>query len=366
MTDLPNLPIISVIPVEANYSAAPGVRESSASADVSMTQLSTLEAARTELERRTGLHTAELLEGLAFKLNTSRRRARGGEADHTIGQMSEQLAQLAGEMGSADRAALSTLASSFAGLSDQADPLDALFAARIAPGPAALLLASLAAGAEEGLRRRRLEKALARLLKSHQGEIGISLFSFLTFGDDPKQGQAMKQLYRQTVDHCATLTDVFKMLMPLPDRETRLRTLTRAIAFELSFAEGSAKIRLATIIDDICRLVLFIGLHQLCDETAQQLAMPSSTGVMGIPGINADRILGELIAGFEQAWLDTDWLERRCGALGAHDVGMKLRLTQALGEIWKYLPLSFFADEDKRWQTLTVFEEMTTVLAELE
>src|SRR5260364_282074 len=66
--------------------------------------------------------------------------------------------------GEADRAVLKTLAAHFPDLGAEADPLARLMSARLAPGPATLLLAAAQAGADE-VRLRRLKEALARLLK---------------------------------------------------------------------------------------------------------------------------------------------------------------------------------------------------------
>src|SRR5260363_201303 len=70
----------------------------------------------------------------------------------------------------AERAALKRLAAHFPVLGAEADPLARLMSARLAPGPATLLLAAAQAGADE-VRLRRLKEALARLLKQAYGEV---------------------------------------------------------------------------------------------------------------------------------------------------------------------------------------------------
>src|SRR5260364_141327 len=89
-------------------------------------------------------------------------------SEEAVEYASAQLKQLTDRLGEADRAVLKTLAAHFPDLGAEADPLARLMSARLAPGPATLLLAAAQAGADE-VRLRRLKEALARLLKQAYG-----------------------------------------------------------------------------------------------------------------------------------------------------------------------------------------------------
>src|SRR5260363_109874 len=186
---------------------------------------------------------------LDARRSTLRAKQRMDGSEEAVEYASAQLKQLTDRLGEADRAVLKTLAAHFPDLGSEADPLARLMSARLAPGPATLLLAAAQAGADE-VRLRRLNEALARLLKQAYGEVHFSLFSCLTFENDPQQCNEMKRLYHTMVNEGGTMSALFKSLMRLPDREMRLRMLLCAVACELSGADPSVRgARLAAVVN---------------------------------------------------------------------------------------------------------------------
>ncbi len=193
-------------------------------------------------------------------------------------EMSSQLERLLAKASAFDESALTTLLSKFPGLEDSHNPW-ALLNAVNDPGLAALLMAGLLGSSEERWLRLRkklneetLKKSLARHLKERGGEVAISLFSFLEF-NEMQQISTMKELYRYSADSCRTLGELFNHFIALPDREKRLRALLRALAFELSqtSVESHEHARLIAVMEDLSRLLGFLGLQATCAETATKL-----------------------------------------------------------------------------------------------
>src|SRR5260363_274031 len=357
-------PAPPVTPVAREYKVTPEAQQRALDA-----RRSALEAARAALVDVDGSRASELLEleGLIRFGSTRRAKQRMDGSEEAVEYASAQLKQLTDRLGEADRAVLKTLAAHFPDLGAEADPLARLMSARLAPGPATLLLAAAQAGADE-VRLRRLKEALARLLKQAYGEVHFSLFSCLTFGNDPQQCNEMKRLYHTMVNEGGTMSALFKSLMRLPDREMRLRMLLCAVACELSGADPSVRgARLAAVVNDIRRLLIFLGLNETCQDTAARLMQPDGIGIAAQVDLDSDTVLMELIETSEQAWIDADSLELRFGALGIYHLSAKLRCARAFQEIWNYLPGPFFDDDnDKRQQILTAFKELTIALAEQE
>lgn len=201
------------------------------------------------------------LEQLTFRLRRSR-IADGMDVGGTAENTSDYLEQLLGNLEGADWTTLETLLNHLPGFEQEV---------------------GLFAGAEgerwhklkEALKSKRgkLKETLIRYLKQHGGEVAIGLLSFLEFGNNA-QLDTMKGLYRYVADSCQTMTDLFKYLIQLNDRETRLRALLHAVGFELARTDTALnheRERLATIIGDVRRLLVLLGLTEACQRTAEAL-----------------------------------------------------------------------------------------------
>ncbi len=337
---------------------------------------SAMRAAQAELRGLNDTEEASLLEGFSSWLRRSG-RARGDgvmSLETPAESASEYLEGLLKSLGDSDFSSLEALLQRFPGLEKSSNPLAHLLSNGLKPGQAALLLAALVGGFEDARwqklrekfksRRGPLKKALDAYLRENGSVVGVSLFSFLEFGDDEEQQEGLKSLYRYASDSCRTMADLFKHLMELEDREAKLRAVLRAIALELSSIESplsKEQARLISIIKDMQRVLILFGLNATCEKTAKQLE------TLGSRTPTSDDVLRELISTAELAWVEADWLEGRLAMLfGTGKIEEKLVCAREFKTLWKKMPSAFFDDQEKRKEVLNAFDALLQMLEKQE
>lgn len=223
-------------------------------------------------------------------------------------------------------------------------------------GEMALLLATLLNQNDlSGARRRRLELALDRVLEDE--DWALLLFSRLEFGSMGKANLSeLRRLYQRAASRQPSLVHWFAQFRQLDDRQRKLKTLIRALAFELSAEGGASDIRLAAVITDLKRILQFLAMGDHCQRMATVLALPTLDG---------DRLIEELVEIIQQSWVYTDWLADRAAQLlpnGQSQYGYARRMA----ELVKLLPEECFEDIDQRETILLAFVEYLERLADQE
>jgi len=270
----------------------------------------------------------------------------------------EMLDKLIKQITQIDPAQLAQLAAKYPGASDAADPLMFLRQAGASNAEIALILGFLlASGGLSAKQRKRLEKAMQDIIEESDA-LGIDLFTFLEFGPATSQVTTqLKRIYQKACDDDLELKELFNKLKGLPDRNRKLKALIRGLAFELSsqgeVAQGS---KMAAVIMDLRKLLLFFGLDRQCDQIALMISN------QGTP-LSGPQVLEELILMIDQAWLYSDWMDSRLSMLGFADRFAYLRNIQ---EMIKYMPDPCFSDEDQRIQILEVCTEVQEMYADRE
>lgn len=334
--------------------------------DHTVPSTSLLALAQVELQSISNEAIQETLEDMSLALAGRLRASRRGsdviassEDDNPSTRRRELLAKLVRQVDATDSTRLDLMLRRFPGLEQDADPFERLRRGGAQPGEIALMLAGLLA--RQGARGsgRRLNAALDAVVSEEGDELGIQVFSVWEFDElNGNLNDAMKRLYRDTVDKLPGLGALFARLIGLPERRRRLKALIRAIAFELSAHDPDVceePARMMAVLGDLRRLLLFFGLAEECGQMAQQFATVDDT-----------QLLGELVAVVEQSWVDPDWLMLRMQNLGVTELPQQLVYTRQFGEMCRFLPLTCFSDDDQRDRLLEAFAQLGERLAEQE
>jgi type III secretion system YopN/LcrE/InvE/MxiC family regulator len=285
---------------------------------------------------------AETLEELSFTIGARARDARSmrdGKPDRARAKtMLGKLAEVAEDQANALHARVPDIEASLT-------PYEAMRQAGFDAGEMALLLgASLARGKLSDAARRRFEEALSAVMESDDWV--LLLFNRLEFGASGRTGLAeLRQLYRRASSQHPRLAHWFEQLCGLPDRKRKLKTLIRALAFDLSAQVPASGAQLAAVIGDLKRILQFLSVEDHCDRLAR------SSGITDLLG---DTLLGFLIDAVQQPWLGADWILDRSSRL-ALDGPQQHALMRRLNEIVKLLPTDCFHDEDQREAMLDAF-----------
>lgn len=239
-------------------------------------------------------------------------------------------------------------------LEDILDIDNAMRAAEFDAGEQALLLAALLANKRmSSAHRKRLEAALATVMDSD--EWALCLFSRLEFGAASRQSLSeLRQLYQRAASHQTRLAQWFAEFRRLQDRQRKLKTLIRALAFELSANGPALEVHLGAVIADLKRVLHFLGLEDQCQRVAQSLHLSE---------VDGDTLLEELLEIVQQTWIQSDWLAERT----QHRVPDSTRYysyARHLAELVKLMPEDCFDDNDQREIILNAFSDYLTQLAE--
>lgn len=283
--------------------------------------------------------------GVNPKLHALLRGARRNEA-----LMARALVgRLAKGMMSQKDSRLEQLMLQFGDIEDVDELLSAMGKAALNPSASALLLAAMAQQHRAGRKRSRLDDALGELIGDGT-DWELSMLGWLEFGPmDREQMAQLKALYQRTDVVRQGLSSFFQKLTGVSQRRRKLKVLIRALGAELSGcdddpAEGT---RLAAVVRDLKRLLMFIGCEEQCARIARGL---------GEPIVEADTVLGFLIRLIDQAWLYADWIAADCAEQKLGDA-RAYRLARGITGLVKMLPDPCFRDEDQRRQMVEALTE---------
>lgn len=236
------------------------------------------------------------------------------------------------------------------------DLLDSMRRNGFDAGEMALLLASMLN--EKGIsdiRRKRLECGLDLTMEDE--EWALLLFGRLELGSlTPSALAELRRLYQRAASERSGLVYWFNQFRKLNDRRRKLKTLIRALAFELSAESGTTDIRLAAVITDLKRILQFLTLEDHCQRLATRLAISDITG---------ERVGETLLEIIQQSWVYVDWLD---GLISGQLPDGQSRHTYARGlmELARLLPENCFEDQEQRETVLSAFLEYQEQLADEE
>jgi type III secretion system YopN/LcrE/InvE/MxiC family regulator len=291
---------------------------------------------------------AETLEDIGFVVGSRLREPRRTQADGSTDRPRTRamLQQLIRQIGAVSGAQLDDLKRRLPGLDELEDAGDAMRAAGMNDGEMALLLgAMLEEGKLSGARRRQAEARLATVLSGD--EWALQLFAHLEFGRTHQGLSELRQIYQRAAARERRLTQWFDEFRRLPDRRRKLKTLIRALAFELS-AEGPAMdARLAAVITDLKRILQFLGIEDHCGRCADGLRAAQ---------VDGDALIAALLEIVEEAWLSAAWLDAHTKRMIAAPT-LRYRYAKGMMELIKLLPDDCFDDTDQRATILDAFGE---------
>lgn len=283
--------------------------------------------------------------GLGAKLHALMRGAGRNEA-----LMARALVgRLAKGMASQKDPRLEQLLLQFGDIEDVDELLSSIGKAALHPSASALLLAAMAQQHRPGKKRSRLDDALGELIGDGT-DWEPSMLGWLEFGPmDREQMAQLKALYQRSDAVRQGLSAFFQKLRGVSQRRRKLKVLIRALGAELSGcdddpAEGT---RLAAVVRDLKRLLMFIGCEEQCARIARGL---------GHPVVEADTVLGFLIRLIDQAWLYADWIAADCAELELGEA-RAYQLARGITGVVKMLPDPCFRDEDQRRQMVEALTE---------
>lgn len=215
------------------------------------------------------------------------------------------------------------------------------------PGQMALMLAAvLARGKPDGRLRRKLEEALAAL--TDNDDMALSLFGVLEFGHStPALRQQLRHLYHRASASRQKLSQWLDVLGEREERQRKLRTMLRVLAYELS-ASGQPIVgsHLAAVIGDLKQLLRLLGLEAHCDQAVAALALPD---------LNGERLLRSVVLLVEQIWVNADSVAEM---LPPVTLDQQYRLVHALGKLVQLLPDDCFVDLEQKIQLEAAIAEL--------
>ncbi|MCT9070537.1 TyeA family type III secretion system gatekeeper subunit [Cupriavidus gilardii] len=233
------------------------------------------------------------------------------------------------------------------------DDVDSLFAAiersELHPAAMALLLAAMAQQHRPGRKRSRLEEALERRLGA-SGDWELAMLGWLEFGAmTPELMSQLKSLYQRAGVVQQGMAAFLDQLAGIGERRRKVKVLIRALGAELSGIEDDAAegIKLAAVVRDLKRLLVFLGCEEQCGRIARAL---------GEPPVEPDTVLRLLIRMVDQPWLYHDWIR---GEIEGMQLGRErgFKLARDITRLAKLLPEPCFRDDDHRQQVLTALNE---------
>ena len=292
---------------------------------------------------------SETLENMGFALSAYKQAAGRGTGDHKSERPRTRamLQQLVKHVTATASAQLDELHKHTSPLDEASDLLASMDASGLDAGEMALLLSSLLGRKHlAGAQRKRLEDALSAVMDDD--EWALKLFNRLEFGSAGKSSfVALKQLYQRATSRRTRLVQWFEEFRQLHDRKRKLKTLIRTLAFELS-AEGSAMdVQLASVITDLKRIMMFLGMEDHCYRVACTLA---------IDGLDGDEVVSTLLEVVQQSWIHVDWLEQQT-TRRVPDPDLQYAYVRQMGELVKLMTDECFEDDEQRKMITEVFSE---------
>ncbi|WP_287496852.1 TyeA family type III secretion system gatekeeper subunit [Pandoraea sp. CB10b_02] len=308
---------------------------------------------------------AESQENLGFALGVRFRR--GGEhsvrddKDRARALFEQQIYRLARVSG----VQFETLREQMRDLPFVPDPLQLLRQAGLSAGHAALIVAAwLAQDAPDALdagARKRLNQTLETLTAGE--DWAIEAFAALECGGagavSPQLLQQLRTLFRQARTTQRSLAQWFDQCRRLPERRARLRALLQALGLELGAQRADADMaRLAAVIDDVRRVVLFLTLESGCAQSAH------AVHAAGWRACDADKMIVEVLTLLDQPWVGVEWLVQRAAHLGIPSAGARYAYARELTWLVQSAHEGCFRDETQREAISEALDEWRSGLAE--
>ncbi|RQR48088.1 TyeA family type III secretion system gatekeeper subunit [Burkholderia sp. Bp9126] len=302
----------------------------------------------------TGGSLAETLEDIGFAVGTRVREARRGVADGRVERQRTRsmLKQLVKQINAASNEELAELRQRISAVDAFDDPSDAMRDAGLSAGEMVLLLASmLEEGRLSGKQFKCVEDSLATLLDSD--EWALQMFARLELGPGGRASMMeLRRLYQYATTRQKSLIQWFDEFRRLRDRTRKLKTLIRALAFELSAQNLTSNLHLATVITDLKRILQFLSLEDHCERTSRNL---------NIEGVDRETLMLMLIECVEHSWISADWLADRTQTLVRND-SARYRYAKGMMELAKLLSADCFNDTDQRDAILDAFANYLEIL----
>ncbi len=304
----------------------------------------------------------ETQENIGFTLGSSPGRGRGGSSgpggsDRSRPRsMVQRLAKQAGDVSDDQIKDLRSRIGSVEESDEVDDLLNSMKRNDLDAGEMALMLGSMLN--EDNIspaRRKKLQQALNKAMEDEDWL--LQLFGSLEFGNLNRAALGeLRRLYQKAASRQSGLNYWFSQFSKLKDRKRKMKTLIRALAFELSAESGVSDIRLAAVVTDLKRILQFMTLEDHSQRMANELKYPE---------VNGDRITEELLEIVEQSWVYSDWLYDRASKLlpeGQSQHGYARRMVGLV----KMLPELCFEDIEQRETVLQAFNEYQERLADEE
>lgn len=223
-------------------------------------------------------------------------------------------------------------------------------------GEITLLLAAMLNDSDlSPAKRRRLELALEKAMDDEDWT--LQLFGYLEFGKVGRKGLAeLRRLYQQATHQHSEMLYWFSQFRQLNQRQSKLKSLIRALAFELSSEFGINSIHLASVITDLKKILQFLTLEDHSQRVAKALKLPE---------VDGDRIIEELLVVVQQSWIYSDWLSERASKLLPEEE-CKYGYARHMVDLIKLMPEGCFEDIEQREIILQAFAEYQEELANAE
>ncbi|MEG3130542.1 TyeA family type III secretion system gatekeeper subunit [Pantoea cypripedii] len=238
-------------------------------------------------------------------------------------------------------------------IEDLDDLLDSFKRQKYDPGEIALILGHMLN--EAGIttkRRHQLEKMLNEQMDDEDWM--LKLFGSLEFGAINRSGLSeLRRLYQKASDYKTGLNYWFSQFRRLADRKRKLKTLIRALAFELAADHNVEDIHLAAVINDLKRILQFLTVEEHSQQMADDLEYPDLT---------ADVIMEEVIEVAQQAWIYEGWLGERATRFLPEDEP-QYGYASRMHELVKMLPEACWEDAEQREAVMNAFDVYKDQLA---
>ncbi|EFL91879.1 type III secretion system apparatus protein [Candidatus Regiella insecticola LSR1] len=195
-------------------------------------------------------------------------------------------------------------------------------------------------------RRKTASQELSELMEEAGWE--VELFGLLEFGSlNGDSLRAVKHLFQQSIDEeeKQSLDKWFKRVSHWKNRKPKVLVLLRALAFDMSTQPTTKRgHRLAAILGQLRRLLLFLGLEDHCKHVGDAC------------GLEGDIVLQEVLAIVGQPWLFKECLQRRLANLQHLSPQQQPIFLLRLNELFKLMPAAHFNDDEQREQILEILQ----------
>lgn len=227
------------------------------------------------------------------------------------------------------------------------DLLDSLRRHLFDSGEIALLLATMLNEHDlSPAKRRCLELSLDKAMDDEDWT--LQLFGYLEFGTVGRHGLAeLRRLYQQATSQNSEVLYWFSQFRQLNQRQKKLKSLIRALAFELSSEFGVSNVHLASVITDLKKILQFLTLEDHSKRVAKALKIPVEEG---------DLIIEELLVVVQQSWIYPDWLSERASKL-LPEGHCQYGYVRHMVDLIKLMPEACFNDIEQREIILQAFAE---------